>query len=210
MLKQEELFWFQKSRVKWIMDGESNTKIFDQSTLARSRINKIIMLRVDGEWMQNQELLKIHGRTHFENIFAPKSIMNRRPSAALGLSPFQARLTEAEHEILAAQLTAKEIKDAVWATHPTKAPGPDGLQGFFYQNCWNTVGPSVIQFVQQAFLLGHFDTGMCKAFVCLIPKVSNPSTISEFHPISLCNVLYKFITKCITMRLKTLMPELIS
>lgn len=87
---------------------------------------------------------------------------------------------------------------------------PDGLQAFFYQNNWDIVGPSVVSFIQQAFSLGHFDTCMCDAFVCLILKVLHPSKIAEYRPISLCNVLYKFITKCITMRLKCLMPDLIS
>lgn len=66
---------------------------------------------------------------------------------------------------LAVSPSEKEIKQAIWATHPTKAPGPDGLQGFFYQYCWKTVGPSVTKFIQQAFSTGLFDAHMCEAFV---------------------------------------------
>lgn len=47
--------------------------------------------------------------------------------AGLGISPFQARLTGPENASLAAELTCDEIKEAIWATHPTKASGPDGL-----------------------------------------------------------------------------------
>lgn len=210
VLKQEELFWFQKSRVKWIMDGDSNTKFFHQSTLARRRVNKIIMLKVGDEWIQDQLILKQHCLDHFENIFASTRSSISNGGATLGLSNLQARLTQEENNTLSLIPSAQEIKGAVWATHPTKAPGPDGLQGFFYQHCWDTVGNSVTKFIQLAFELGSFDETMCEAFVCLIPKVKNPSHISEYRPISLCNVLYKFITKCITIRLKHLMPDLIS
>lgn len=51
---------------------------------------------------------------------------------------------------------------------------------------------------------------MCAAYVCLIPNVTTTSLISEYRPISLCNVLCKFIMKCITMRLRNFMPDLIS
>lgn len=128
----------------------------------------------------------------------------------MGVSYFQTQLTSEEHDTLATQFSSQEVKEAVWATHPTKAPGPDGLQGFSYQHCWDTVRSSVVKFLQDAMRFGRFDEVMCEAFVCLIPKLLNPSKISEYRPISLCNVLYKFITKCITMRLKHLMPELIS
>lgn len=210
VLKQEEIHWFQKSRIKWILDGESNTKFFHQTTLARRRVNKIFMLKVDGEWMDNQELLKQHGRSHFENIFGPPIPPANSRINRLARSVHQARITRDEFHMLQAQFTEKEVKSAVWASHPTKAPGPDGLQAFFYQQCWTEVGPSVVSFIQQAFQMGRFDPSMCDAFVCLIPKVSSPSTTAEYRPIALCNVLYKFITKCITMRLKHIMPELIS
>jgi hypothetical protein len=47
-------------------------------------------------------------------------------------------------------------------------------------------------------------------FLALIPKDSNPSNFSHFHPISLCNSSYKILTKIIANQLKPLLPKLIS
>lgn len=44
----------------------------------------------------------------------------------------------------------------------------------------------------------------------LIPKVDNPDKINQFRPISVCNVIYKVITKIIANRLKPLLDGLIS
>lgn len=46
--------------------------------------------------------------------------------------------------------------------------------------------------------------------ITLVPKVDNPSKVSQFRPISLCNVIYKIISKLMTERLKLVLPKLIS
>ena len=47
-------------------------------------------------------------------------------------------------------------------------------------------------------------------FITLIPKVQNPERVSNFRPISLCNVIYKIISKAIANHLKPLLNSIIS
>ena len=93
--------------------------------------------------------------------------------------------------------------------HPTKALGPDGMSPIFYQKYWDVVDYDVVNCVLGALNSGLLPCSLNETFICLIPKVASPQKISEFRPISLCNVVYKIISKVLANRLKKILKEVI-
>lgn len=47
-------------------------------------------------------------------------------------------------------------------------------------------------------------------FIALISKVNKPKKVTEFRPISLCNVIYRIIAKTMANRLKQILNDIIS
>ncbi|KAK1662152.1 hypothetical protein QYE76_050311 [Lolium multiflorum] len=60
------------------------------------------------------------------------------------------------------------------------------------------------------FKTGIMPEGVNNSTIVLIPKTKNPSELKDFRPISLCNVLYKIIAKCIINRLRPCLSDIVS
>jgi len=106
--------------------------------------------------------------------------------------------------------TCEEIDLALKQMHPHKAPGPNGMNAFFFQKFWDSIGGDVSAAVL-SILNGHLiPHNLNHTYIALIPKKPKPELSSDFRPISLCNVVYKLITKVIANRVKPLLPSIIS
>ena len=91
-----------------------------------------------------------------------------------------------------------------------KAPSLDGLHAGFFQRFWMIVGGSVVEEVKKCFETKKVPESLNKTNVALIPKIHGPKTIGNYHPISLCNTVYKIITKIIVARIRLLLDKLVS
>lgn len=64
--------------------------------------------------------------------------------------------------------------------------------------------------VKKVFVEKKVPSYLNKNHIALIPKVQGPETLGNYSPISLCNTVYKIITKIIVARLMPILGELIS
>lgn len=72
------------------------------------------------------------------------------------------------------------------------------------------MGIEVIHSVQNFFRFGHMLKEVNNSFIVLIPKVPNPTFVNQFRPISLCNTVYKIISKLLVARIRLVLSKLVS
>jgi hypothetical protein len=64
--------------------------------------------------------------------------------------------------------------------------------------------------VSHTFNCGKMPPYLNRTFISLIPKCLGPESLSQFRPISLCNTVYKIVTKSIVARIRPLLSNLMS
>lgn len=74
ILKKEELFWFQKSRAKWLVDGERNTRFFSYFSSSQIEKRSFSMLQgADGNWDEEPAVMQGMVRDFFVGSIHPRT-----------------------------------------------------------------------------------------------------------------------------------------
>ncbi|XP_074299355.1 uncharacterized protein LOC141630432 [Silene latifolia] len=120
------------------------------------------------------------------------------------------RLSPLECSILQVPFTEHDVLRALKGMDGSKSSGPDGITPKFFQVFWPQIGymvtSAILRFLNSGVMLKEWNNTL----IVLIPKVDKPELVSQYRPISLCNVLYRLASKCLANRLKLVISSLVS
>ncbi|KAL5575727.1 hypothetical protein UlMin_017426 [Ulmus minor] len=184
LLKLEEMFWLQKSRLKWQTDGDRCTRFFFLSTLARRKNNRIECIKDDsGIWLSSREdignifLAKL--RATYDEDQSPNNI-----DLSHLISP---SISVEDNQRLIAIPDWDEIRNTVFRMGSFKAAGPDD---------------DVVAIVRNFFLTSFLRPYLNQSNIILVPKGQNSvQTAFGFHPKWICWVLLCCSTTSMTLML---------
>uniref|UniRef100_A0A803NVH0 Reverse transcriptase domain-containing protein n=1 Tax=Cannabis sativa TaxID=3483 RepID=A0A803NVH0_CANSA len=183
LLAQEEDYWKQRSRMNWLKSGDSNTKFFHQKANSRQKNNAIKKLMDDhGVEHTSQSAIANVVQSYFQNIYTTDGVDN-------------------------------EALQSVFSKVPCTITEPGYIYGMavmFYTNYWGIIGDLVTRSVLKVLNEDGDPTSFNHTLITLIPKVKKPTNMSQLQPISMCNVLYKLVSKFIVLRLKPYLSQVIS
>ena len=159
-LKAEEIFWKQKSRVFWLREGDKNTKFFHYLTKQRRARNKITqLLDENGNIVEDEEGLVAIATSYFRQIFESSNPEDIEEA----LSEVPMKITASMNDSLTAPVSEWEVKLALFAMHPEKAPGPDGMTALFDQKFWDIVKEDLTLMVNKFLTEGTMPNGLNKS-----------------------------------------------
>ncbi|RVW16109.1 Transposon TX1 uncharacterized 149 kDa protein [Vitis vinifera] len=172
LILREEIHWRQKAKVKWVKEGDCNSKFYHK--VANGRRNRKYIKELENE---RGESWGVEG---------------------LDWSP----ISEESALRLESPFTEEEISKAIFQLDRNKAPGPDGFTIAVFQECWDVIKEDLVRVFAEFHRSGIINQSTNASFIVLIPKKSLSKRISDFRPISLITSLYKIIAKVLSGRLR--------
>lgn len=196
----------QKAQAQWLELIDGNNKFFHRSIQARqskNRLRRIVLL--DGLVIDDEDGIRKEIEKYFQEILAligPQLVGN-------GEWPPDLMLSKEKKINLVKEVNDEEIKGVIWSSKEGTTPGPDDFTLSFFKYTWEVVGKEVILAVKHFFQSSRLLRETNTTFVTLIPKVLETESLKDYRPISLCNLLYKFITKIMANKLKKVVSSIV-
>lgn len=203
-----ESFYRQKSRIKWLKDGDANTRFFHKTVMAHQANNLISYLRGENdERVENPDQIKGMIVAYYTHLLGSNSDAQTPYSIEKiqQLHPF--RCNSQLSTLLSSIPTEDDITKTVFSMPKNKAPGPDGFPAEFFWEAWPIVRDSTIAAVREFFLTGHLLKKFNATAITLIPKERGADRLTHFRPVACCSTIYKIITRIISQRLKLFIAD---
>ncbi|KAH0996108.1 hypothetical protein GBA52_019972 [Prunus armeniaca] len=146
-----------------------------------------------GKWCTDRRLVIKNFSCYFQSLFAKTGGYNIKVIIDM-ISP---KVPDQMKHFLVKPYNRDEVEIALKQMPPSKAPRIDGMPAVFFQKYWHILGDE------------ESVRSLNKTLIALIPKVEKPEFVTQYRPISLCNEIYKIISKTIANKIKCVLPMVI-
>lgn len=196
----------QRMKMNWLIRGDKPTYFFYSKmadTIPKRRSN--LILNTDGYWNSASDKLASEAINFFSSLFNSSQAINQFPDIICNKI-----LSEQERKNLCKPFQQEDIKTAIFQINDNITPGPDDINSMFYKVHWSQISYDILNAMNGILLSGKFIREINHTFICLILKKSKAVDLTDFRPISPCNVSYKFLANLLCNRMNVYMNDLIS
>ena len=199
LLREEELKWYQRAKVKNLLEGDANTKFFHLIANGKHRKTRIFQLEDGNRIICGDAQLKSFITIYYKQLFGPS--LETNVSLDESRTEDIPQVSELENEHLTQDFQESEVRETIFQMEHNKAIGPDGFPAEFYQVFWDVIKEDLMalfqDFHQGTLPLHSLNFGT----IILLPKKSKAKQIQQYRPICLLNVSFKIFTKVATNRI---------
>lgn len=160
----------QKSRIKWAVEGDENSRFFHSMVRGRFKKNVIHGLSYNGNWVENPSTVKKTIYDHFKLLYIEPPVA--RPGF---ISQKFRTVSTTQVQALETSFTEEEIKQVVCSCEgSSKAPGPDRFSMNFVKKFWDVIKSDFVEALKYFEQTGQLPRGCNSTFLSLIPKTPDP------------------------------------
>ena len=147
LLWEEEIKWYQRAKVKHLLECDANTKYYHLLANGRHRKTRIFQLEDENNIITGDAQLKEHITSYYKNLFGPST------NSHIMLDESQTddipQVSQLENEYLTDTFSQEEVRAAIFQMEHNKAPGPDGFPPEFYQALWNIIKGDLMALLEE-------------------------------------------------------------
>jgi hypothetical protein len=208
LLREEEIKWYQRVKVKDLLEGDSNTKYFQLVANGKHRKTRFFQLQHEDTIIEGDQALKEYITLYYKDLFGPPNPTSF--SLDEGRVDDIEQVSQEENESLVRPFMVQEVQEAIFQMEHNKASGPDGFPIEFYQACWEIIKNDLMALFQEFHNGGLPLYSLNFGTIILLPKCREAAKIQQYRPICLLNASFKIFTKIATNRVTQVAQKVIS
>ena len=194
-----------RSKSKWYMEGERNSKYFYNLERKRSAATVCDKVFKGNVLVENQEDVLEVQREFYQNLYSSDSNVKFQLCDNIDVK-VPGDMIAASNDVF----SEAEIQDAIKGMRNGSCPGPDGLPAEFYKVFWKKIKTPLLEALEESYKVKKLYPSARKGILNLIPKGEKDSRyLKNMRPITLLNVDYKVIEKAVANRMIPALTKII-